>query len=89
MKKPEGDFAHVINSVMRQQPNMKNLRAFFKNEVIQQLWWGHERASQGYFFSQELQSEVIDTYLSDSTDRRRILKHLDKVCQLRDVLNFE
>lgn len=88
MKQPEGDIAAVMNRVMRQKLTMRNLRAFFKNEVIQQLWWGQEPASQGYFFSRELQTEIIDRYLPDAKARQRILKHLDQVCQFRDVINI-
>ncbi len=89
MRQPEGDFAHVMNSVMREKLAMKNLRIFFKNDVIKQLWWDHDRRCRGYYYSEELQTEIIEKYLPSAQDKKRIVKHLDKVCQFEDVLNFK
>jgi len=37
-------FTKIMDDVFAQKPNRKNLEEFFKNEVMQDLWWERPHA---------------------------------------------
>ena len=59
---------------MDKDPNIANLKHFFKNEAIAKLWWG----PNGFYDSTEMKS-IVEKYLNNNDQklyRRAVLKKL-------------
>lgn len=56
------DYVNILHRVFNQSPSKPNLAQFFKNPIIQALWWGDATSNNGssYFTSKYLNKAIAD-----------------------------
>jgi hypothetical protein len=69
-----GTVIKLFKDTFGQKPNIANLREFFKNDIIKELWWGEN----GFYHSKVLKEIVGDL---NAQERQKLTQHLEKVQQ--------
>ena len=68
-------FLKTLNEVFGNRPNKKNLEKFFRNEIIQRLFWPANGSEQQCFFV----SQEFNSLFKYEGERRRLTNLLRKV----------
>ena len=70
----------LLKEVFGSKPNTKNLREFFRIDIIQELWWGHNGFIQSENYQRILRDPENPENAFDNKEREVFLKYFQKAC---------
>lgn len=73
----QSSFVRVMDEVFGQKPNIANLVQFFRNEVVQDLWWSTTTSKPGFIKSDKL-AKIIDELSVE--EMKKLNQLLEQVC---------